>query len=62
MDDDDWVGTPPEGHHSRDRAQLYQAELRLELRDDAQTLTAEGREKPQEPPRTAARRAGRCPV
>lgn len=19
-DDDDWVGTPPEGHHSRDRA------------------------------------------
>jgi len=20
MDDDDWVGTPPEGHHSRDRA------------------------------------------
>ena len=20
-DDDDWVGTPPEGHHSRDRAQ-----------------------------------------
>ncbi len=20
FDDDDWVGTPPEGHHSRDRA------------------------------------------
>lgn len=20
QDDDDWVGTPPEGHHSRDRA------------------------------------------
>lgn len=19
-DDDDWVGTPPEGHHTRDRA------------------------------------------
>ena len=21
MDDDDWVGTPPEGRHTRDRAQ-----------------------------------------
>jgi len=21
-DDDDWVGTPPEGHYSRDRARL----------------------------------------
>lgn len=20
MDDDDWIGTPPEGRHSRDRA------------------------------------------
>jgi hypothetical protein len=20
VDDDDWTGTPPEGHHSRDRA------------------------------------------
>ena len=20
MDDDDWVGTPPEGHYTRDRA------------------------------------------
>ena len=20
QDDDDWVGTPPEGHHTRDRA------------------------------------------
>jgi hypothetical protein len=20
MDDDDWTGTPPEGHHSRERA------------------------------------------
>jgi hypothetical protein len=20
MDDDDWVGTPPEGHHTRDQA------------------------------------------
>lgn len=20
FDDDDWVGTPPEGHHTRDRA------------------------------------------
>jgi hypothetical protein len=20
VDDDDWVGTPPEGHHTRDRA------------------------------------------